>query len=131
MAPAPRPLHLKQKPTSVTPLTLFLLSQIARMHSVEVLEARIAPALLFVSGAVSGQTALHVVDESGHAVDDASAAAIAGATAAVVLHAGDKLIFDPDYNHRISPGDATIVKVTAGSAMVFLTNGRADIHRFE
>jgi hypothetical protein len=89
---------------------------------IEVLESRIAPSVFFVSGAASGATALKVYDSSGHVVaGDTAAATTAGATAAILLHPGDSLVFDPDHNHRISAGDFTMVKDNAGDSLVFLT----------
>src|SRR3954466_15614908 len=93
------------------------------LSGIEILEARIAPAIFFVSGAGSGPTALHVYDEGGNPAGDGAAQEATGATAALLFHGGDKLIFHPDHNHLLSPGESTMVSVTEGSAMAFLSNG--------
>src|SRR5438067_1912167 len=73
---------------------------------VEVLENRIAPADLFVSSAFSGRDALTVKTVTGANAQDSEAEnfaqTTAGSNAAVLLSAGDRLIFDSDNNHRLT-----------------------------
>lgn len=90
---------------------------------IEVLEHRIAPAVIFVNGSIAVNAAHLVVDSSGndHAVDTVAASTV-GATIAVHLSARDTLVLDTNGNRVLDPGEATLVSVTAGDALVFLTD---------
>src|SRR5262249_39494463 len=88
---------------------------------IEILEARIAPAVFFIS-----RTELKIVDSGGNDVDVASATGAVGATKSVLLHAGDSLIADTNGNHKADKGEATLIKVTAGSAIAFFTDANTN-----
>lgn len=94
--------------------------------SIEHLEPRIAPAVFYVSGA-----GLKIVDASGNSVNDAASAALTGAIAAVDLHGGDSLVYDPSGAHN-GNGDVPLVTVTSGAAIVFWAdtngNGKFDLN---
>ena len=86
----------------------------------EPLEARIAPALYFLSG--SAMLGAVVTDDKGTVVSDGVAASSVGATTAVLLKAGDSLVLDTDGDHVLDMGEVTYLKVTGGKAMVFATD---------
>ncbi len=95
--------------------------------TIEVLESRIAPALFLVSS-----TALAISTAAGGSAQDsanetaAQNAALSGR--AVLLSAGDALLYDANANQVIDGGDPLLFSVTSGKAMVFMTdlnhNGR-------
>ncbi len=107
-----------------------------RAH-VEPLEPRIAPAVLFLSGAGAGPSSLQILDGAGHDAQDSpaetAARALTGATAAVLLQAGDSLIFDRNGNHLLDGGDVPLAEVTAGRGLFFFTDGKTGrrAHAFE
>ena len=85
----------------------------------EPIESRIAPAVFFLNGA-----GLTILNEGGAAVtaNDADAALV-GATKAILLHAGDSLVFDLNGNHQLDrKTEFTLLKVNAGSAEAFFTD---------
>src|SRR5438105_13248762 len=88
----------------------------------EALESRLAPANLFVSAA-----ALTVKDAVGNdaqnLASEISAQAATGATKAILLNAGDALVFDSNDNHVRDPQERVLVSVTAGKAMAFVSDG--------
>lgn len=92
-------------------------------HSIEPLESRIAPAQLYFVQS----NALNVLTAAGANADniqeETDARLFAGSSAAVLLAAGDRLIFDANNDHIQNAGDTELVKVVGGSAMVFLTDG--------
>ncbi len=97
---------------------------------VEVLESRIAPAMLFLSGQPGDKV---VRDANGNTLSgDVAAAATAGADLALLMSKGDALVYDANGNHAVDSGELTLVSVTAGKALVFVTdfsnggNGGAD-----
>lgn len=89
---------------------------------IEPLETRIAPAVFFLSG-----TALTVEDAAGNDAEnlpsETAARTTTGATKAVLLQAGDLLVFDEDNDNVRDSQERVLVEVTAGRAMVFLSNG--------
>ncbi len=91
------------------------------ISSLEILETRIAPAILFVSA-----TSLEVNDSSGASAEDTAAETearvFAGSTVAVSLAKGDKLVFDTNHNLKSDKGDLTLLTVSKGSAIAFLTD---------
>ena len=101
----------------------------------EALEPRIAPATLFMNAA-AGSVGSSIVDSAGNAANDSAAEQSAqtktSADFAVLLNAGDRLVFDADDNHSfaVAKGDFNLVQVTAGQAMVFFkdldSNSRLD-----
>ena len=99
---------------------------ITTSHSIEILETRIAPALFFVGTASVGDNALtvHKGDAlAGTSTAETTARDAANSTVAVLLAAGDSLVFDADNSHTFNAGDTLLMKVSAGKAMVFLTDG--------
>lgn len=86
-------------------------------HSPEALESRIAPAQYFL-----GVNVFDVVDKDEVSVNDTASAALVGADLAVLLKAGDTLIFDTNANHVFDTGEVVFAKVTGGSALVFAKN---------
>ena len=101
----------------------------------EALEPRIAPATLFMNAA-AGSVGSSIVDSAGNAANDSAAEQSAqtktSSDFAVLLNAGDRLVFDADDNHSfaVAKGDFNLVQVTAGQAMVFFkdldSNSRLD-----
>ncbi len=100
--------------------------------SIEPLESRIAPANFFASGA-----ALTIENAGGVSVNRPADALLVGATGAVLLNAGDSLIYDLDGDGTFEPfnplvpddpnaRDVRLVQVTGGRAIVFLRNFNAD-----
>lgn len=93
-----------------------------RTLTLESLESRLAPALFFASGA-----ALTVIDAVGNdaqnLANETAAQTATGATKAILLNAGDSLVFDTNDNHIRDAKERVLVSVTAGKAMVFLSNG--------
>ena len=89
---------------------------------IESLESRLTPANFFVSGA-----ALTVKDAVGNdaqnLANETAAQTATGATKAILLNAGDALVFDSNDNHVRDPQERVLVSVTAGKAMVFLSDG--------
>lgn len=94
------------------------MSKLHPAHAVEVLEARIAPALLFLSG-----TARAVVDAKGADVNVATAATDVGATVAALLKTGDSLVLDTNGNGALDSGEVVYAKVTGGKALIFAKDG--------
>ncbi len=90
---------------------------------VEVLETRIAPAILFLN---SQPGHLQIVDASGAVIQDAThpnaTAAEVGAMLAAPLLQGDSLVFDANGNHVLDAGDVTLISVSAGRALAFITD---------
>ncbi len=90
--------------------------------TLERLESRLAPANFFVSGA-----ALTVKDAAGNdaqnLANETAAQSQTGADKAILLNAGDAMIFDTNDNHVRDPQERVLVSVTAGRAMVFLSDG--------
>ncbi len=94
----------------------------SRNSSIEVLESRIAPAVLFVStNSLSVRTAAG--DDAMDSAQETDARDIAGATAAVLLSKGDILVLDIDNDNQLSENDLTLARVNGGKAMFFLTDG--------
>src|ERR1700712_56284 len=90
--------------------------------TLEILEIRIAPAAFYVSG-----TSLEIENAAGVAQNgDTEAATAVGVDHALLLHAGDRLIFNPDGEIRTHQTDARWVTVTAGNALVFLKDLNGD-----
>src|SRR5262245_35614747 len=89
---------------------------------VEELESRLAPAVFFLSG-----TALTVEDAAGNnaqnSANENAAHLSTGATAAILMSTGDSLVFDSNNNNVRDPQERVLVKVTAGRAMVFFSDG--------
>ena len=89
---------------------------------VEILEARVAPAVLFIEA--NGT----ITNSSGTIANDTAAAALAQGgvttqvTQAVDLHTGDMLVFDPLNTHTLSSKDTLLVNVTGGDAIAFFTH---------
>ena len=87
--------------------------------TIEILEARIAPATFLVSS-----VELKVTNTANPAeVPDAReifAAATTGASRAVFLAAGDKLVFDANANGLADAGESLLAKVAGGGALAFL-----------
>lgn len=93
-----------------------------RRSALEVLESRIAPAALYVSG-----TSLDIHNAAGVAqAGDHTAASAAGADQAFLLHAGDRLVFDPDGVVSTHRTDHLWISVAAGDALVFLKDLNGD-----
>ncbi|MEQ1862947.1 MAG: hypothetical protein ABMA13_23745, partial [Chthoniobacteraceae bacterium] len=91
---------------------------------IEALESRIAPAIFFLSGV--NKT---VVDKAGASVNHSAAQTLAASDIAVLLGKGDSLVLDTDGDHALDPGEATLVSVLAGSALIFATDlAAADGH---
>src|SRR4051812_17677838 len=94
----------------------------SRSLSLKQLEARLAPAVYFLSG-----TVLTVVGSGGQDAENLSseiaAQAAAGSTKAILLLGGDSLVFDDNNNHVRDPQERVLMSVAAGSAMVFLSDG--------
>ena len=89
---------------------------------VGILETRIAPAAFYVSG-----TSLEIQNAAGVAQKrDTEAAMAVGADHALLLHAGDRLIFNPDGDVRTHLTDARWVTVTASDALVLLKDLNGD-----
>jgi hypothetical protein len=92
----------------------------------EILETRIAPATFLVSG-----TSLEVTDSAGLPAQDLPSELAAQVEAdsdyAVLLQTGDKLVFDSNGNGEVDSSDAQLVNITAGQAMVFLTDFDGDV----
>lgn len=90
--------------------------------TLESLESRLAPASFFVSGA-----ALTVKDASGadaqNLANETVAQTVTGATKAVLLSAGDTLVFDSNDNRVRDAQERVLVSVTDGKTIVFLTDG--------
>jgi hypothetical protein len=90
--------------------------------TLESLESRLAPASFFVSG-----TALTVKDTAGNdaqnLANETAAQTVTGATKAVLLNAGDALVFDANDNRVRDPQERVLVSVAAGKAIVFLSDG--------
>ncbi len=84
---------------------------------IEALEARIAPAVFFLSGVDKS-----VVDSTGASVNKATAQGLAGSDIAVLLHAGDSLILDTDGDHIFDAGETRLMAVTGGTGLVFATD---------
>jgi hypothetical protein len=84
---------------------------------IEALEARIAPANFYLSGASKA-----VVNQAGLSVDDGDAATLAGSDVAVPLGAGDSLFLDTDGNPATAGDQTLLMRVTAGRALVFATD---------
>src|SRR5262245_25936768 len=89
---------------------------------VEELESRLAPAVFFLSG-----TALTIEDSAGNNAQNSSnenaAQTATGSTAAILMSTGDSLVFDSNNNNVGDPQERVLIKVTAGRAMVFVSNG--------
>ena len=95
--------------------------------SIEVLESRIAPAVLFIANNASlGQ--FEVETSVGTPVTgDATAAGNMGANLAIHLYKGDSLVFDVNDNHVVDAGvDVLLMKVKSGQAIAFLTDFEGD-----
>lgn len=88
----------------------------------EPLEAREVPAVFFLSS-----TALTVTDAAGNDAEnlpnEIAAQAAAGSTKAILMSTGDTLVFDANDNHIRDPQERVLMGVTAGKAMVFLSDG--------
>jgi|GEM_PF-1731466 len=84
---------------------------------VEVLEARIAPAVFFTNYT-------KIVDAKNADATNAAAEDITGAGAAVLLRAGDSLVFDINDDQKYQPeaGDQKLIVIRSGRAFVFLTD---------
>ncbi|HEV7403451.1 MAG TPA: hypothetical protein VGO11_11005 [Chthoniobacteraceae bacterium] len=96
--------------------------RITRYTTFEVLEARIAPAAFYVSG-----TSLEIDNASGVAQGgDSAAATAAGADKTILLHAGDRLYFNPDGVVGTHATDKLWVSVTASNALVFFKDINGD-----
>src|SRR3954447_20443823 len=92
---------------------------------IEVLENRIAPAVFFVGTATTGENSLAVHNGNalaGQTTAETGARTIAVSTVAVLLSAGDSLVFDTNNDHQLNPGETVMLQVTGGKAMVFLTD---------
>jgi len=81
---------------------------------IEALEARIAPAVFFLSG-----TDKTVSRADGTSANDAASQNLAQSDIAVLLQAGDSLVLDADNDKIFDPGETTLVTVTAGRGLVF------------
>lgn len=92
---------------------------------IEPLESRIAPAAFFVSGKSIAITDATGADAVGDARETAAATAV-GATKAVLLAAGDSLVFDANGNSKADKGEVVLLKLTAGQAMAFFTDGNTN-----
>jgi hypothetical protein len=94
----------------------------SRRSAVEVLESRIAPAAYYVSGT---SLAFHTASGAVQAGDHGSEAA-AGVDGALLLHAGDRIVFDPDGVVSTHQSDYPWVTVVAGDAVVFFKDFNGD-----
>jgi hypothetical protein len=94
----------------------------ASATAVEPLEARIAPAVFFLSG-----TELTVKNAAGDDVNDATSAAAVGASLAVALKKGDSLVLDTNGNGQLDAGETVYAKVTGGRAIFFATELNATV----
>ena len=92
---------------------------VVRPHFCEPLESRIAPSVFFVS---PSSLAINKNGKNNAAALDLTAATTAGATAALLLHKGDTLVFDLNNDGKFDSGDTLLLKVSAGQAMAFLTD---------
>src|SRR5262249_32732295 len=90
--------------------------------AVKRLEDRLAPATFFVSA-----SSLSVRDSGGNSAEnldtEIAARMAAGTSKAVLLNAGDSLVFDENDNRVRDPQERVLVSVSAGKGMVFLTDG--------
>jgi hypothetical protein len=98
-----------------------LMLKSSRRSALEALESRIAPAAFYVSGA-----SLEIDNAAGVAQPGDTDAASAGATHALLLHAGDRLYFNPDGVVATHATDRIWVSVTAGNALVFFKDFNGD-----
>lgn len=94
---------------------------------IEILEARIAPATFLVSGADKTVFKLGTGDVT---ADNATARTDSGADIAVLLSAGDSLVYDLNGDQLVSAGEPTLVKVAGGQAMAFFEDVNAS-NRFD
>ncbi|MGB8166933.1 MAG: hypothetical protein WCF18_05540, partial [Chthoniobacteraceae bacterium] len=96
---------------------------------VEVLEARIAPAVFLVSSVdlkVLDFTAAVPVDAMTPASNETTANTNAGSAVAFLMNAGDELRWDANHNFLVDASDPVMVQVTTSKAMVFLTDRDSD-----
>jgi hypothetical protein len=97
------------------------------LPTIEILEARIAPAIFFVSPAPSGPNALKVLKADGSDAQDTvretAAKTLADSTVAIELAQGDQLVFDTNKNLQFDKGDRLLAEVFSGSGIFFLTDG--------
>ncbi len=92
---------------------------------IEILEDRIAPAVLFVTN-IPGET-FKVVDSGGLTLaGNTQAAGEVGANFAISLAKGDSLVFDANGDQILNGNDVLLMKVSSGRAMAFLTDVDSD-----
>jgi hypothetical protein len=89
-------------------------------RGIEILEARIAPATLFVASDFSS-----VEDAQLKSVNDDDAASAFGVALAAKVKSGDVLVFDANKNHKLDLGEKTLVTVSGGRAVVLLQDAGA------
>ena len=94
--------------------------------AIEILESRIAPASIYLaSGTKLFVQTVVVKGASGNAqntpAENAAQAAV-GSDSAFLMSTGDRLYFDTNGDGRIEVGEPLLLTVTAGQAMVFLTD---------
>lgn len=100
------------------------------MLRLETLESRDTPVDYFAAG-----NSLAIETAGGVSVNRPADAALVGATGAVLLRAGDRLLYDADGDNAVDPfdphtglgADRELVRVDAGRAVVFLRNFDGDI----
>jgi len=88
----------------------------------EILETRIAPANFLVSPVTLGVTDATTGAFAMDTVQETNAASQTAADFAVLLQAGDKLVWDKNFNGKLDKTDPVMVTVTEGRAMVFLND---------
>lgn len=82
--------------------------------AIECLEARIAPAVIFLSG-----DSASVTDKDGVSVNVSGTADDFASTVAFLVKKGDSVILDTNGNHAVDPGEVEYAKVTGGAAFFF------------